>query len=61
MKFSMTQHYPIVGEWRILLWGFRENPRIALQQVGACALIFALMFGALFLKEILIWIERIIG
>lgn len=61
MKYDMTQHYPIVGGWRILLWGFRENPRIAMQQIGACVLLFALMFGALYLKKILLWIERMAG
>jgi len=35
----------------------RRSPVQALKEIGACALILALMFGALWLKEILLWVE----
>ena len=37
---------------------FRESPWLALQEIGAAILIIALMFGALYLKQILLWIEK---
>jgi hypothetical protein len=61
MKTHETEQYANVGAWWILLPGFREDPRRALTDVVTCALIFASMFGALFLKEILLWIEGVIG
>ena len=38
----------------------RENPFEAAKEIGACILIFLLMFGALYLKEILRWIEGVL-
>lgn len=61
METNETQQYANVGAWWILLTGFKEDPRRALMDVVACALILAFMFGALFLKEILRWIEGVIG
>jgi hypothetical protein len=34
----------------------RRCPRQAVKEIAACALILAAMFGALYLKEILLWI-----
>jgi len=61
MKSHETQSYVNVGGWQILLWGFKESPPKALQEIGACLLMFAVMFGALFLKDILIWIGEVLG
>ncbi len=55
-----TQQYAHVGAWWVLLSGFREDPVRALSEVATCALIFAIMFGALYLKEILLWIEGVL-
>jgi hypothetical protein len=40
----------------VYMQAFKESPWRALQEIGACALILAAMFGALYLKEILLWI-----
>ena len=48
----------------IELWDYislcRRYPLRALAEIGACALILALMFGALWLKEILVWVQGVI-
>jgi len=36
----------------------KESPRQAIKEILTCALILALMFGALYFKEILVWVER---
>lgn len=53
-------HFWING-WLVYMQMFRESPGRALQEIGAAALILALIFGALYLKQILLWIERVIG
>ncbi len=37
---------------------FIESPWRAVKEIAACAFILALMFGAFFLKDILMWVER---
>jgi hypothetical protein len=56
-----TQQYARVGAWWVLLQGFREDSGRALGDVAICAFIFALLFGALFLKEIMLWIRGVLG
>ena len=58
---NVTHNYAKVGPVYILLEGFREDPARALAEVVACALILTLMFGALFLKEILLWMQGVLG
>lgn len=37
----------------------RRSPWRAVKEIAACAAILAMMFGALYLKEILLWIEGV--
>ena len=39
----------------------RRYPKQAIENIAACALILAAMFGALYLKEILLWIGGMVG
>jgi hypothetical protein len=61
MKSIETQQYANVGAWWILFAGFREDPGRALAEVIACAVIFGMLLAALYLKEILIWIQGVLG
>jgi hypothetical protein len=38
----------------------RKSPRQAAKEILSCAAILALMFAALYLKEILLWIEGVL-
>jgi len=42
------------------LMAIKQSPWQAVKEIGACALILALMFGALWLKEILLWAEGVL-
>jgi hypothetical protein len=61
MKTHETQHYRQIGAWRILIEGFQEDSCRALREIAAAALIFAALFAALFLKEILLLIKAVLG
>jgi hypothetical protein len=39
----------------------RHSPWQAVKQIITCAIILTMMFGVLFLKEILLWIEGVLG
>lgn len=44
----------------VYLTFFRDYPAQALKEVIGCALILVLMFGALWFKEIILWIEGVL-
>jgi len=61
MKSEPTHKYVRAGAWWILLDGFREDPRRAITEFATGVMIFAALFVALYLKEIMLWIWGVLG
>ena len=59
MPFSARQSEIEVFGLRCYLETARKNPRKAAEEIGCMILLFALLFAALYLKEILRWIEGV--
>jgi hypothetical protein len=60
IRESEHHRYTIIQGFLIYLIFFRRFPFRALQVFGAYTLIFILMFGALYLNEILMWIDNVL-
>lgn len=52
-KTDETGAYARVGVWWILLSGFRDDPRRAVEDLAGGVVIFAILFAILFFDEIL--------